>query len=198
MSVRIMKKVAESFSASKKLAESVSASKKSAEPSKKLVESVSASKKFEESVLAAKKFKESVRAFASKENISEYLKLKRFEISESLKLKKYDIRNTVRREMADMKELFEKDDVFYAFANSAFAVVLKGLIELSYLPSNAQPADWLTKILPSPLFTNLKSKLGMISPITNLPGGGGGIEHSVIGGQKNHDIHSLPARQRTN
>ncbi|KAL8097768.1 hypothetical protein AgCh_030767 [Apium graveolens] len=51
--------------------------------------------------------------------------------------------------------------------------VLEGLIQLSYLPSNAQPADLLTKILPSPLFTDLKSKLGMISPITSLRGGGG-------------------------
>uniref|UniRef100_A0A803M4B8 Uncharacterized protein n=1 Tax=Chenopodium quinoa TaxID=63459 RepID=A0A803M4B8_CHEQI len=39
--------------------------------------------------------------------------------------------------------------------------VLEGLIQLTYLPTSSQLADIMTKILPSPQFNLLKSKLGM-------------------------------------
>lgn len=56
--------------------------------------------------------------------------------------------------------------------------VLEGLLQLSYLPTQHQLADILTKILPSPQFRELFSKLGLsqpfppqASPSPNLPGG---------------------------
>lgn len=48
--------------------------------------------------------------------------------------------------------------------------VLEGLIQLSYHPSSSQFADLLTKIIPSPLFADLKSHLGLVSPIPSLRG----------------------------
>lgn len=53
--------------------------------------------------------------------------------------------------------------------------VLDGLLQLSNVPSNTQLAYLLTKILPSPQFQHLISKLGMFKP--SLPpacGEGGG------------------------
>uniref|UniRef100_A0A803MVR3 Reverse transcriptase Ty1/copia-type domain-containing protein n=1 Tax=Chenopodium quinoa TaxID=63459 RepID=A0A803MVR3_CHEQI len=52
--------------------------------------------------------------------------------------------------------------------------VLEGLIQLTYLPTTSQIVDVFTKVLPSPQFTQLLSKLGMVSPVPNLRGG---IEH---------------------
>ncbi|KAL8145624.1 hypothetical protein AgCh_003680 [Apium graveolens] len=50
--------------------------------------------------------------------------------------------------------------------------VLEGLIQLAYLPTNAQLADFLTKSLHSPQFNLLLSKLGLIdSSNPNLRGG---------------------------
>ena len=48
--------------------------------------------------------------------------------------------------------------------------VMEGLIQLSYLPSQNQLADLFTKILPSPQFNELKSKLGMCLPLPSLRG----------------------------
>lgn len=46
--------------------------------------------------------------------------------------------------------------------------VLEGLLQLSYLPTQHQLADILTKVVPSPQFRELLSKLGMSQP-TSLP-----------------------------
>lgn len=43
--------------------------------------------------------------------------------------------------------------------------VLEGLLQLSYLPTQHQLADVLTKIIPSPQFKDLLSKLGMSQPL---------------------------------
>lgn len=48
--------------------------------------------------------------------------------------------------------------------------VLKGLIQLSYLPTKHQLADILTKLLPSPHFKTLLNKLGMAFPNSSLRG----------------------------
>lgn len=42
--------------------------------------------------------------------------------------------------------------------------VMEGLIQLSYLPTQSQLADVLTKIMPSAQFRLLLSKLGMVHP----------------------------------
>lgn len=59
--------------------------------------------------------------------------------------------------------------------------VLDGLITLSYLPTQHQLADILTKILPGVQHRNLSSKLGMVNvfPIPSLRGGVG--LHSTAG-----------------
>lgn len=49
--------------------------------------------------------------------------------------------------------------------------VLEGLLHLSYVPTQEQLADSLTKIVPSPQFNYLKSKLGMVAPLPSLRGG---------------------------
>jgi len=51
------------------------------------------------------------------------------------------------------------------------AKVLEGLLQLTYLPSSLQLADILTKILPSPQHRELISKLGMVTPHSQLEGG---------------------------
>jgi len=43
--------------------------------------------------------------------------------------------------------------------------VLEGLLQLSYLPTTAQLADVLTKVLPGPQFQQLLSKLGMVNSL---------------------------------
>ncbi|XP_074378507.1 uncharacterized protein LOC141720052 [Apium graveolens] len=48
--------------------------------------------------------------------------------------------------------------------------VLEGFLQLSYLPTTDQLADMFTKILPSPHFNLLKSKLGLSLPIPHLRG----------------------------
>mgnify|MGYP007039435986 CR=1 FL=1 len=45
--------------------------------------------------------------------------------------------------------------------------ILEGLLQLSYMPTNEQLADILTKILPSPQQNILLSKLGMVSHPSN-------------------------------
>jgi len=51
--------------------------------------------------------------------------------------------------------------------------VLKGLLQLNYLPTTTQLADVLTKVLPGPQFQQLLSKLGMVNSQdhSSLPGG---------------------------
>ena len=48
--------------------------------------------------------------------------------------------------------------------------VLEGLIQLSYLPTQYQLTDILTKILPSSLFNHLLAKLGVSTPPSSLRG----------------------------
>lgn len=48
--------------------------------------------------------------------------------------------------------------------------VLEGLIQLSYFPTTHQLADMLTKILPSPHFSTLLRKLGMVKSPSSLRG----------------------------
>ncbi|KAL2902717.1 Copia protein [Bienertia sinuspersici] len=52
--------------------------------------------------------------------------------------------------------------------------VMEGLIELSYLPTQDQLVDVLTKVLPSPKHTELLSKLGMFNT-TTIPSLRGGV-----------------------
>ena len=51
--------------------------------------------------------------------------------------------------------------------------VLEGLLKLRHLPTTAQLADVLTKILPGPHFQQLLSKLVMVNSLdhSSLPGG---------------------------
>ena len=62
--------------------------------------------------------------------------------------------------------------------------VMEGLIQLAYLPTQHQLADVLTKVLPSPQFTQLLDKLGMSAtdqPCSNLREGIGiSSKNSVI------------------
>lgn len=52
--------------------------------------------------------------------------------------------------------------------------VMEGLIELSYLPTQSQLADVLTKIMPSAQFCTLLSKIGLFNlPPTSLRGDDG-------------------------
>lgn len=48
--------------------------------------------------------------------------------------------------------------------------VLEGLIKLSYLPTQNQLADILTKVLPSSHFNHLLAKLGVCKPSPSLRG----------------------------
>ncbi|KAL8117721.1 hypothetical protein AgCh_015554 [Apium graveolens] len=61
--------------------------------------------------------------------------------------------------------------------------VMKGLIQLTYLPTHCQLADVFTKILPSLYFKELLSKLGFHDPqsptIPNLRGGVGPIRSAI-------------------
>lgn len=57
--------------------------------------------------------------------------------------------------------------------------VIEGLIQLAYLPTSSQPADLLTKIIPSPQLIELKSKLGMVNPISSLWGGIEQTQHTI-------------------
>lgn len=54
--------------------------------------------------------------------------------------------------------------------------VLEGLIELVYLPSQSQLADIFTKMLPSPQFKKLMSKLRVYTP----PSLRGDIENNAL------------------
>lgn len=49
--------------------------------------------------------------------------------------------------------------------------ILEGLLQLSYMPTNQQLADILTKILPSTQQNQILSKLGMVSHPSSLRGG---------------------------
>ena len=51
--------------------------------------------------------------------------------------------------------------------------VLEGLLQLSYLPTQSQLADVLTKILPSQQHWTLLDKLGMLPQHSKLEGGVG-------------------------
>ena len=48
---------------------------------------------------------------------------------------------------------------------------MEGLLQLSYLPTQSQVADVLTKILPSQQHWHLLHKLGMFPPHPKLEGG---------------------------
>lgn len=48
--------------------------------------------------------------------------------------------------------------------------VMEGLLQLFYLPSDQQLADLFTKIIPSPQFNSMKTKLGIVSPLPSLRG----------------------------
>ena len=49
--------------------------------------------------------------------------------------------------------------------------ILEGLLQLSYMPTNQQLADILTKILPSSQQNHILSKLGMVPHPSSLRGG---------------------------
>lgn len=64
--------------------------------------------------------------------------------------------------------------------------VLEGLLQLSYLPTQHQLADILTKVVPSPHLRELLSKLGMSQPsppaslLPNLRGGIGSYSSAQL------------------
>lgn len=51
--------------------------------------------------------------------------------------------------------------------------IVDGLLKLSHVPTTSQLADVLTKILPSPAFKHLLSKLGLFHPSLSPASGGG-------------------------
>jgi len=58
--------------------------------------------------------------------------------------------------------------------------VLEGLLQLHYLPTSSQLADILSKVLPSPHFQEVISKLGMVNTSDHSSLSGRGDNHSLI------------------